>query len=65
MPLPVIQKESDGRFLPPLLFQTPKTTLKNKDFSSSAVPLIIGVNSQELKGFLPSNSQNQLEFKYQ
>ena len=52
-PLPIIQKDADGRFLPPIVFKQPASSLSEGNFEG--VPLIIGVSSYEMSGFLPSN----------
>ncbi|CAL8125174.1 unnamed protein product [Orchesella dallaii] len=51
-PSAVIQKEDDGRFLPPLIDKDPATKISLGRFET--VPVIIGITSSEMSGFLPS-----------
>lgn len=51
-PLPVIQKEHDARFLPPLIHENPIKRIAKGKFQN--VPIMIGVTSSEMSGFLSS-----------
>ncbi|CAG7681484.1 unnamed protein product [Allacma fusca] len=52
MPLPIVQRNADGRFLPPIVSLSPSTAFTTGNFEQ--VPLILGVSAAEMAGFLPS-----------
>jgi len=55
LPLPVIQKDADGRFLPPIIYRHPSATIAQGNIEP--VPMIIGVSSSEMSGFLASKPE--------
>lgn len=57
IPLPVIQKGPDGRYLPPLIHEDPLGKIEKGQFLN--VPIIIGVTNSEMSGFLASLSGKQ------
>lgn len=52
IPTPVVQRDADGRFLPPILSTDPHLAFRTGRFEQ--VPLLLGVSSAEMAGFLSS-----------